>query len=553
MLGSATWTAESAMSGAGTETLSRAELRAAAASVGRFHRAVPDATIAVALGTISWLVRRHVPADGLFYDDAWQAFGAWKGSLSEFVSVGQTQPGFTLGLMAWTKLFGISTASLVTPALIAGTLGPPALYAGLRWLDFSRSTALVAGAALVNAQVHIQYSYHVKTYTFDVLIVLGLALAVWKLAPRHWGAKTAVAWLIGSVVVGSFSSIVLVASSVAGLILVFHPSGDRKVRTIAVAVQLVVLAALLVASSRTYSDDHIRGFFAPRGGFIDFDPNPLAFGREVFNHFSHVADVFPGGYPTLSLVVAVTGLVMAACRGRLAVPARFLALMVLVAAAGSVVKLIPFGPPRGTGRVSLWLVPVMALGLCTTLEFVRKRAAARVPLRVAFDTAACIVAALVLVSSFRTDHRYPPGARSAIRQVMAETDADDVVVATWPTVFSLALYADSPVNVHFTPERSVGFLPTFADQRLYTHTWATTSEELGLAVDDADRVYLVHANLPVTSGMTKYLFNLAVELELRGFALQSTTTVDTGTIYVWTRESLSTTDQSVPGHEMDSG
>jgi hypothetical protein len=85
---------------------------------------VPDALIAVALGAIAFVVRRHVPADGLFYDDAWQAFGAWKGSPSELITVGQTQPGFTAGLMAWTRVFAMGTASLVAPASIAGTLGP---------------------------------------------------------------------------------------------------------------------------------------------------------------------------------------------------------------------------------------------------------------------------------------------------------------------------------------------------------------------------------------------------------------------------------------------
>ena len=138
-----------------------------------------------------------MPADGLFYDDAWQALGAWKGSLSESISVGQTQPGFTLGLMVWTRLFGMGTASLVTPALIAGTLGPPALYLGLRWFRLVTLDRLLAGAALASAQVHIEYSYHVKTYTFDVLIMLALALVVWKIAFFHWRTSTAVAWFMG--------------------------------------------------------------------------------------------------------------------------------------------------------------------------------------------------------------------------------------------------------------------------------------------------------------------------------------------------------------------
>ena len=213
--GVATWYVAPALalgaSMAGTATLPRTGLQVAARRSRRLRVAWPDVLIALALGTIAFIVRRHVPDDGLFYDDAWQALGAWKGSFSELISVGQAQPGFTAGLMVWTRLFGVGSGAMVTPALIAGTLGPPALYIVLRRFDFSRSIALLAGAALSSAQVHIEYSYHIKTYTFDVLIVLGLAFAVWQLARLRWRTSTAMAWCIGSIIVGSFSSIALIA------------------------------------------------------------------------------------------------------------------------------------------------------------------------------------------------------------------------------------------------------------------------------------------------------------------------------------------------------
>jgi hypothetical protein len=501
----------------------------------RGEAALVDALVAIALGSIALIVRWHVPVDGLFYDDAWQAFGARNGSFGELITVGQTQPGFTAGLMVWTRLFGMSTASLVTPALIAGTLGPPALYLGLRRFGYARSVAFLAGAVLSSAQLHIIYSYHVKTYNFDVLIVLGLALTVWYLARRHWETSTAVAWFVGSIAVGSFSSIALIATGIAGLILVLHPVGDRKQRLVAVAAQAVVMLTLLAASSRTYSQARIHAFFAAREGYIDFDPNPLTFGREVFNHFWHVADVFPGGVPTLALALAGVGLLVAAWRGPLAVPARFLGLMVVVAVGGGVLELIPFGPPRANGRVSLWLVPVMALGLCAALELFRHRVVARTALRVGFDAIVCIVAVLVLISSFGDDHPYPAGARSAIRQVMAEAGPDDAVVMTAWTAFSFALYGDTPVGLRSTPERSIGFLPTFADQRLHRHDPGTTPVEFDDFVDGVDRVYLVHANV-FGLGMDEYLFKLALELALRGFTRISTRTIETGNVEVWQRQ-----------------
>jgi hypothetical protein len=519
----------------GTATLLGAAEKVDTTRGSRRDAVLVDALVALILGAVAAVVRWHVPADGLFYDDAWQAFGARKGSLSELVTVGQTQPGFTAGLMMWTRLFGMSTASLVTPAFIAGTLGPPALYLVLRRFGHARSIAFLVGAALASAQIHIIYSYHVKTYTFDVLIILGLALAVRYLARRHWLTSTAVAWFVGSIAVGSFSSMALIGTGVAGLILVLHSCGDRQLRATAVAAQAVVLSMLYLASSRTYNQAQIRRFFAARGGYIDFDPNPLTLGRNVFDHFWNVADVFPGRVPTLALVAAGVGLLVAAWRGPLSEPARFLGVMVVVAVGGGVLDIIPFGPPRAQGRVSLWLVPAMALGLCAALEIARRRISARAALRTGFDALVCIAAVVVLIGSFGSDHPYPAGARSAIRRVMAEAGPGDVVVMTNWTSYSFALYSGTPVGLRATPERSIGFLPTFGDRRLHRHDPGTTPEQFDAFVEDADRVYLVHANV-MGLGMGEYLFKLDLELAFRGFTRISRRTIDTGYVEVWDRQ-----------------
>jgi hypothetical protein len=508
---------------------------------------VPDALIAVALGAIAFVVRRHVPEDGLFYDDAWQAFGAWKGSPSELITVGQTQPGFTAGLIAWTRVFGMGTASLVAPALIAGTLGPPLLYVALRRFGYARSIALLAGAALTSAGVHIAYSYHVKTYTFDVLIVLGLALAVRHLAPHRWTTATAAAWSIGAVAVGSFSSIALIGTVVAGVVLVLHPSGDRKVRASALALQLAALGALYLASSRTYNDRLIHAFFAERGGYVDFDPNLVTFSRSIFDHLWNIANVFPGRVPILSLVLAAFGLLAVAWRGRLVVPARFLALMVLIAAVGGIVGLIPFGPPRAQGRVTLWMIPAIAVGLCAALELARRSVAGRAVLRTGFDATLCVFAVLLAVSALQTDTSYPAGARAATHHVMANLGPNDAVIITRPTFYSFALYANEPVDLRATPERSIGFLPEFSDERLHLFDFFTTTpEELEQFLDDADRVYVVHAIIsPQTQ--SKYLFNLAVGISMMGFQHQGSTTFATGQVDVWLRERDGSSEVVGPG------
>jgi hypothetical protein len=500
----------------------------------RRNTGLVDALLALILGVVAATVRWHVPADGLWHDDAWQALGAAEGTFSELIKVGQTQPGYTAGLMVWTRLFGTSTASMVTPALVAGTLGPPALYVGLRRFGFARSIAFLVGALLSSAQIHIIYSYHVKTYTFDVLIVLGLAVAVWHLARWHWRWSTAVAWFVGSVVVGSFSSTAMLATSVAGLILVAHSNDDRWRRAAAVGAQLVLLFTLYAVFSPTYSHERIRGYFERWGGFIEFDANPVTLGKDVYDHFWNVADVFPGGIPTLVLALAGVGLLMAARRGPLAVPARFLGLMVVVALGGSLVDVIPFGPRRAYGRLSLWLVPVMALGVCAALELARRRMSARTTLRAGFDALVCIAAGLVLVSSFGADHPYPAGARSAVREVMAEVGPGDAVVVTKYTPYIFALYSGTAVELHATRDRSIGFGPTFADQRVLAHEDTTTPEQFNHFVKGIDRVYLVNA--PAGSGQAQYLFKLDLELALRGFARVSTESIGTGYVEVWNRQ-----------------
>jgi hypothetical protein len=525
----------------GIETLPRTDVPAAPGPSRRVRAAWLDPVIALGLAGVAFVVRLHIPEDGLFHDDAWQAFGAWKGSLSNLVTVGMTQPGFTAGLMVWTRLFGVSSAALVTPALIAGTLGPPALYLGLRRFGYARSVALLVGAALSSTRLHIINSYHVKTYTFDVLVILGLALVVWRLARRRWQPATAAVWFIASVAVGWFSSIALIASAVAGAILVLHASDDRKLRLMAVSAQLAALATIFLASSRTYSSDALLAFWKVGDAFIDFDANPLTFSREVFDHFWNVVDVFPGGpSPTLSLALAAVGLSVAAWRGPIVVPARFFALLVAVTVAASIVGRVPFGPPSALGRVSLWLVPVTALGLCTTFELLRRRTVDRAPLRIGFDVLACGAAALVLVGALGTNPGYPPGGRSAIRHAMANIARDDAVIITSPTTYPFALYADTPVSLRPTPHRQIGFLPEFDDDRLHPHSSTTSDEELDEFVEGAERVYLVHANV-APRGFAEYRFRLALELAERGLSRESAIVVGTGHVETWVRDTPTST------------
>ena len=80
-----------------------------------------------------------------------------RGGPSDFPMVGQMQPGYTLGLMLWERIFGNGAVSMIAPALIAGAFGPPALYLVLRHLGYARSISLLLGAALAAASTDILF------------------------------------------------------------------------------------------------------------------------------------------------------------------------------------------------------------------------------------------------------------------------------------------------------------------------------------------------------------------------------------------------------------
>ncbi len=335
----------------------------------------PDALVAVVLGLTAFLYRAHFPADGFFYDDGWQAFGAIKGSFSQFITVGQPQPGFGLELMVWTRIFGDGTVSVITPALIAGAIGPPALYLVLRRFGVARSIAALLGAALAVCTAHIVYSGRVKVYTSDVIVVLLVASVLPWLARRSWRLSTAAGWFVGATLLAGFSSFAMVASVAAAIILVLHPRGDLRWRIGAVAAQAVGVLVVLEAESRTHSQQALADFFVRYDAYVPATLNPATFVRETFHHLTRITAVFPGGpawFTVVCLLAAAIGLGIAAARsGARGIAARFMIAMVLIAFVGSVAQQVPFGPTRFGYRMVLWMTPIVAFGIAVVLQRAR--------------------------------------------------------------------------------------------------------------------------------------------------------------------------------------
>lgn len=499
-----------------------------------------DPVAAVGLGVVAVLLRWNLPVDGLFYDDAWQALGVVEGSLRDLPLVGQTQPGFTLELLAWTAVAGTGDAALVTPALAAGALGPPLLYLLLRRGGFVRSVSLLLAAAMAVASVPITYSTRVKSYTTDVLIMMAITLILPRVVRARWTRRVAIAWVAGAILAATYSSFAVLGMVGAGLVIVLHPNGDRRLRAVAVGAQLATQALLLVAVSQQANTRLITGFFRTRGGFIEVSPNPVETAGNVLDHLARVVEVYPGiegpRWLLIGLVVAaIGGLALAAWRGPLAVRGRFLGLTLLMAMAGSVLRVVPFGAEAG--RVTLWTIPAIAVGLATAADCLRRALLPNRALGTGLHVAALGLVVLALVTS-SDDVRYPPtGARDGTRHVIERLAARDAVWITRPTTFSFALYADVPVELEPTPERAIGFLPDFEDPRFVPiPDFRPDRRTLDRSSASADRVWVVNAEVKGGRGPAADLVRaLSDQLAGGGYALEESVELGATTVYLWTR------------------
>jgi hypothetical protein len=448
-----------------------------------------DATVMAGLFVLGYALRRDaLPSRSLWFDDAWVVGGALHLRPSQIIIAGSAHPGFTIALKLWHGIVGGGAHRFVYLPLLVGCVGPPLLYIGLRSLRFARSICLLLSAALVVAKIHVLYSGRVKPYTLDVVLVLVLLVTVPRLASIRWRWTTAAAWVIGAVLVGTFSGNVMLATALAAVILVLHPVGDLVVRVVALAVQGVVQLFLYVQFTSASDLDGIERFMAVYDGHMDLHANPVTLLNEVLTHAGRVAEVYPGGSGTwlrLLAVAAVGGLVLGAIRPRHraeAVAARLGLALVCFAVVGAFLERFPFGPSSYSlyypgvspgSRHSLWLVPIFALGLAVVLMRLRMRLGGSH--RTVFDVVAVVATVAVFVLGHGEPFPYPSDqAPAATRLVDESIDAADVVIITDTRVYAFALYTSQGVVLAPTPTHQVPYTPTFRDQRIHgLGTWST--------------------------------------------------------------------------------
>lgn len=510
----------------------------------RWRRHAPDVAIAVALAVVAFLARRNgLPTDGLWLDDAITGAGL-EASPSELLVVGADHPGFIALLAGWSSLTGGGDAALAYPALAAGTLGPPVLFLGLRWIGFARAVSVLLAAVVVASQTDIVYSGRVRTFTIDLLIVLAVVMLLPRLARLSWRPWTAVAWVGATLAVATFSIFATVAAAAAGVILALHPRGDLRARILAVGGQAVTTGALFAAERSTYDGAaHAEDVNEQWDTFISFDVNPIAFAEETLLHLRRLAETFSGNTEWLALVlalVALGGLAVAALRGQQALRARYLLLVVGIAFIGSLIQRFPFGPAEGNPfsdgrRWSIWLIPALVVGLAIALQAVRARLEVRPGLRTGFDLVA-VAGAVAVLASAGPALPYPfSGADSAAEYVDRELGPEDALLIPYRAEWSFGAESGLDSTIEATPESTIGFVPGFPDPRITNLELTVGVEDLPASLREAERTLVYYPEPAFSEEEADARTTLAASLDELGFRAAAPAGFGDAVVEVWQR------------------
>lgn len=513
---------------------------------GPVRRVYDLVAVVVLLGAAYWARRGTLPSDGLWFDDSWVATGAIHGSPRHLLMVGSGHPGFTALLMALHRLGSGSLRELGILSLVAGVLGPAALYGALRVTRFERSIATIVAAALVVAPIPVLYAGRVKGYTLDTVLMVALVVVVPIVARRRWGWALAAGWSLAMLATGSFSGYLLLGSAAATVIVALHPNGDRIARYAAAAVQgTVQLLYLKVAESKTDLQGIEKVMEEAYDGHMQLFLDPRSMFQELMRHLRRVAEVYPGGsgrWLSTFAVVALVGLALGAFRPRNrteALSCRFLLLAFVTAAAGSLVNRFPFGPINGPtvsvgGRHTLWIVPAFAFGLAVAGGRTRDLIA-RWPLApIALD--AVIVAAAIALFPLRYEPARPspfPGSSSSTHFVDTHLGARDIVIVTGTSTFSFANETTFPLHLEATPTHQVGYAPAYRDPRIISiGSWSyrpATPQQVSDALRGRVRAYVLGSGPKAGPSMEE----AAALVEAAGFRLVERHVFQWDTVEEW--------------------
>jgi hypothetical protein len=428
-------------------------------------------------------------------------------------------------------------------------------YVVLRRIGTAWSVSVLLGAALASERLNVIYSGRVKSYVIDALIVLGFAVVLPRLVRVRFSWRAAALWVVGSSAVGFFSPFALIASAVAGMILLVRASGDRAVRAAAVVGQGVLLAVVTAAVRRTYDVKALETWWKRNyDGFIRLDGQPLRDVVHIETHMRRVAGVFSGGpiwWASLTLIVVMVTLGVDAIVRRgssRAVRAQYLLVLMLVAVVANMVGALPFGPTSIGMRLSLWLVPVFVIGGASALNRLRAALARQGVARIAFDATAVVVALVLIVgAAVGGPPKHSSDMTSAASFLESRLTTNDVVFINRTSgAFSYAV--TSHADVHVRPRHSlVAFEPDFRDPRFHYFVLggkrrnkvilptesSGDASNVARVIGRADRVYIYVQVVPNPQRRGRFAF--AIVLHTLGYRQESDTRFKFARVVVWRR------------------
>jgi hypothetical protein len=504
------------------------------AATGRWTLA--DLGLAVALVVCAFVVRLDAfPVDGLFYDDAWAVASITLASPTEWLRVSVEHPAYNVLLLPLRPLARENPTVLVWPALIAASLLPAMVFGFLRASESRRGTAAALAACVVAAPTAVAMSAHVKTYPLDAIIVAVIATLLPRLTRRRWDMRFAAAWLIGACLLSALSVFALLATAVAAVVLLAHARDeDRTTRLRVVVAQAVLQGAYLLVVTRLYDPDGIESFWRMRGGYVERTANPLRLVANLWEHFRNLVGAYPGSNGSLLTALAIAalvGLVVGAMRpGN--VTGRFLVMLVMVAAVGSLLGLLPFGvagSPYGR-RLSVWLIPVLAYGLAEVARLGASAARKRPPLPTVLDVTMYALAAVVIFTAVGKAPGYGnDGYASATEYIEQRRGPDDLVLLLRRSAYSYAIEAKEGVDL--VPDRttSVGSRIVFGDHA-FAHEGGEVSPEFVRELEGKQRVFVFTSPNVLTMARDPVL-----TLAVSGFEPGAVRRFDDVEVTTWTR------------------
>ncbi|HEX4493318.1 MAG TPA: glycosyltransferase family 39 protein [Acidimicrobiia bacterium] len=418
------------------------------------RRYLVDGAVLAGLTALAIFTRdRPLAPHSLFLDDAWVSVGYRSHGLAQLARTTFTAPLFSFATDLWLKAVGLTSLHAQMLAFVAGVVGPAAVYLVARSMRMNRAAALVAGALLLFAPLHMEYSSRVKEYTLDALLTAAVLVVAWRTLESPTRRRVIV--LTATAIVASVASLT-VAPVVAGAFAALTIRAVRT-RTHRVVAAIATGSYALAAGSwwalviRPASNSPLHRYWQIEDGFWTDDH--LRVRSELGLTLAHVARGFSALPPALTLALLALATIVAFAHGIER------ALLLVVPGATALLLSAANVAPIG-GRVDIYLYPTFALLLAFAVEPLLRRRG--------WLVIAPIALVAVLLSVTPLPRYYPnENLEPLVASLEARAAPRDPIVIYRMSVWGFALYTRWPVRFVRSATGAVPFTADVARPDIY--------------------------------------------------------------------------------------